>query len=385
MGRPTATEASSLTVDRPPARLGKTLEYLKPRACIHKAGYRVHPGGKPANLMQVNTTMSAVVYVGVDVSLDTLDLSWKDVGPDPAYLGKFANTPIGRRKLLNRMKKLGSMVHVCLEPTSCYHLPLANLLHEAPGVTVSLVNPRAVKDFGRSLMRRAKTDPGDAGLLALYGSANQPRPWQPPRPQVLELRSISRRIEDVTQRRSAMYCRLHSARKAGAGQAVIADIKQELTQIKQRLAKLEQAALKVIHADELLNRRYKLIKTMPGIAQTLGIRILAEVSVLPDDLGKRQWVAMAGLDPVAQESGKLAALRRISKQGNPRVRKALFIAALVATQKNTVIREYYEQLQARTRCAKMQALCAVMRKQLQCIWGILQSDTPYQHELFCSR
>ncbi len=335
--------------------------------------------------MQVNTTMTAVVFVGIDVSLDTLDLSWKDIGPEPAYLGKFENTPTGRRKLLNRVRKLGSTIHACLEPTSCYHLPLANLLHEAQDVTVSLVNPRAVKDYGRSLMRRAKTDPGDAGLLALYGAANQPRSWQPPRPQVMELRSISRRIEDVVQRRSSLACRLHSARKAGAGRAVIADIKQELTQIKQRLAKLESAALEVIRGDQLLKHRFKLVKTMPGIAQTLGIRILAEVSVLPDDLGKRQWVAMAGLDPVPRESGKMKCPRRLSKQGNSRVRKALFIAALVATHWQPQIKDYYEQLQARTGCARMQALCAVMRKQLQCLWGMLQSDTPFNPEMFSSR
>jgi len=326
--------------------------------------------------------MSDVIFVGVDVSLETLDLAWKDSGPDPVYLGKFENTPVGRRKLLNRIKKLGPAVHVCLEPTSCYHLSLAYLLHEAPGIRVSLVNPRAVKDYGRSLMRRAKTDAGDAALLALYGSASQPRVWEPPSERVLQLRTISRRIEDVTNRRTALACRMHSARRGGAPKAVLSDIKQELQQIKQRLAKLQEAAKQLIRGDKLLSQRFRLLKSVPGIAEILGIRLLAEISVLPEGLSKRQWVAMAGLDPVVLESGKKQGPRRISKQGNARVRKALFIAALVATRRCAPFKAYYEHVQVNAKCPKLPALCAVMRKLLQAIWGIFQTDTHFNPELF---
>lgn len=326
--------------------------------------------------------MSDVVYAGVDVSLETLDLAWVTGTGDPAYLGKFDNTPRGRRKLLNRVRKLGATVHLSLEPTSTYHLDLAKLLHGATGITGSVVNPRAVKDFGKSLMRRGKTDPRDSETLALYCAAAKPRAWAPPSELVMQLRRISRRIEDVTDRRTALQNKLHSAKRGGESPTVIADIKQEMNQIKQRLAKLQAAAKELIREDRQLKRHFRLIKSVAGIADVLGIRILAEMSVLPYDLSKRQWVAMAGLDPVPLESGKMKGARRISRQGNHRVRKALFIAALVGTRWCGPVKAYYEHVQTNSKCSKLQALCAVMRKLLQAIWGVIHTDTPFKAELF---
>ncbi len=105
--------------------------------------------------------------------------------------------------------------------------------------------------------------------------------------------------------------------------------------------------------------------------------------MLPEGLTKRQWVAAAGLDPQPRESGKsIHPPRRISKRGNAHLRAALNIPALVATQHCPAVKAYYLKLQQRG-TAKMAAICAVMRKLLQAIWGMFHYDQPFNPSLFC--
>ncbi|TDJ28306.1 MAG: IS110 family transposase [Gammaproteobacteria bacterium] len=86
----------------------------------------------------------------------------------------------------------------------------------------------------------------------------------------------------------------------------------------------------------------------------------------------RQWVAHAGLDPRAYESGTSAHKpRRISKAGNRFLRDALFFPALVASRNDPHVKAYYDKLIARGK-KPMQVIVAIMRKLLLAIWGMLQ-------------
>ena len=101
------------------------------------------------------------------------------------------------------------------------------------------------------------------------------------------------------------------------------------------------------------------------------MKIIAEVEPLANDLRPAQWVAQAGLDPRPYESGSsVRSPRRISKQGNARLRTALFLPALSAAQHDPHVKAFYDSLLGRSK-AKMQAITAVMRKLLHAIWGML--------------
>ncbi len=327
--------------------------------------------------------MSFAAFSGIDVGLDSLVLITTDADLAPGKPLTFANDKLGRNKLVRHLLKLAQPVHVCLEPTSNYHLELALLLHATDAIKLSVVNPRAVRDFARSKMQRAKTDACDAQVLSWYAAAHQPHAWQPPRQIDLELRTISRRLDDLTARLTAVKNRLHSARHGRAPACVLDDLRSERRAIDGRLKKLRQAALGLIRTDTRMSRRLEQLLSTKGIGEVSGIRLLAEVGTLPDGLGKNQWVAGAGLDPEPHESGKsVKGRRRISKQGNKHLRRALNMPALVATKHCPEVREYYEKLQRRG-VVKMAALCAVMRKLLQAIWGMFNSDTLFNPSLFC--
>jgi hypothetical protein len=88
-------------------------------------------------------------------------------------------------------------------------------------------------------------------------------------------------------------------------------------------------------------------------------------------------VAYAGLAPREYRSGTSVKKRTwLSKAGNARLRKALYLPALTATQFNPVVTAFYERLVAAGK-PKMAALGACLRKLLMIAYGMLKSRTAF--------
>jgi transposase len=299
----------------------------------------------------------------------------------PALL--FSNDKHGLRLLVLQFLGLLAGVHAGLEPTNVYHLAIAIALQAERRIDVSVISPAAARHFAQAMMQRAKTDRVDAHILAQYLLACQPAPWQSPRPLALKLRGLTRFIASEVDRQTALKCQRHSAQRAQADPLVLQSINADLKTIKQRIAKLRKHAVELIKSDAEFARWYRLLLSVPGVASITATYFIGEYGVLPAGLSKKQWVALAGLDPVLRESGKsLHKPRHISKQGGKHVRRALFLPASVAARNCAEIGRYCDKIQARTG-SKLAALCAVMRKMLQAIWGMLHYDRPFDRTRFC--
>lgn len=149
-----------------------------------------------------------------------------------------------------------------------------------------------------------------------------------------------------------------------------------------RVAELEAEALAIIHSDKELDRYFTRLTSVRGIGATSALHILGELMILPSDMSARQWVAHAGLDPRAFDSGtSIHKPARISRRGNSHLRAALYMPALVAAHHEPHIKAFYEKLLAKGK-KKMQALVAIMRKLLHAIHGMLRTDTDFLGEKF---
>ena len=143
------------------------------------------------------------------------------------------------------------------------------------------------------------------------------------------------------------------------------------------------AALELINQQTELKESFELITGIKGIANASGIQILAELVILPSDMSAKQWVAHAGLDPRIFESGSSVFKKpRISKTGNKYIRQAIYMPALVSTRFEPHIKGYYSHLINDNGLKKMQALCAVMRKLLHAIHGMLKAKKNFDGERF---
>ena len=314
---------------------------------------------------------------GTEVSAEELIVALRRKGV-PQPLKSFPNTPEGHREIVRYLARKGCLVRVCLESTGVYGLDLALALAAQAGIQVMVANPRAVRHFAQALMERNKNDRVDAGVLREFAARMPFEPWQPPSRPALHLCALARRLEAITDLCAAEKNRLHASEATEAWPPIVRqDLERSIRFHRRAAERLTREALKIISADSNLQQRYTLLVTIPGIAQTSALRILAELVMISSHLDVRQWVAYAGLDPREYSSGTSVHKKvRISKAGNRHLRRGLYMPALVAVCHDPHLRAFYEHLLARGKL-KMQALVAVERKLLHAIYGMFKHQQAY--------
>ena len=320
-------------------------------------------------------------FAGIDVSAHTLSVALSRPGQG-VMQATFDNAPRAHKHLLKWLTKGGRMVSVCLEATGRYSLGVALALHQHHRTQVMVVNPKAMSKYAQACMQRAKTDAKDALLILDYTERMPFVPWQVPSEHVLQLQTLTRRIDQLKQEVSREQNRHHAQDyPVKRARLITRDIQVNIRHLKRRIAYLEDQALKLVLQDEPQKRAYQHLCSVPGIAQTSALRLLAEPASLPDGMEPPQWVAHAGLDPKPKQSGTANPQRRISKTGNKYLRHALYMPAWVACRHEVHVKAFYDQLIARGK-KPLQAIVAVMRKLLHAIWGMLRHDQDFEGEKF---
>jgi transposase len=326
---------------------------------------------------------SGVVFVGIDVSARELAVALQ-AGDQLEPVRTFANTAAGHQQLRRYLHRDQQAVRVCVEASGNYSLDLCLALHADDGIQLSVINPRLARRFAESLGTRSKTDPVDARVLCLYAERMPPVPWQPPSPASLRLRSVTRAVEAFTRMLAQEKARQHAAEASAAlPRLVVNELKRHQRYLEQRIQRLRREAVRIIGTDSDLARRFRLLQTTPGVAEASALQLLGELAVLPGTLDARQWVAHSGLDPRQYRSGtSVERTPRLSKLGNRRLRRALYMPALVAVQHDPYPRSFYQRLCANGK-APLQALAAVMRKLLHAFHAMLSLDQPYDGARLC--
>jgi len=319
-----------------------------------------------------------------------IDVSHKDVVIVVSVNGKvrkaktFENTPSGHKKLIHYLSKLKGNVRVCLESTGIYHFDLAVALSRTETIEVMVINPRVSHNFARVLMKRSKTDAVDAEILAIYCERMPFEAWERPADEVITLKAIARRIAALNKLKTQTKNQYHALTATVETPAVVLEHVDELIELlENQIETLRESALELIQQYSNLAEPFALIISIKGIAEASALQILAELMILPKELSAKQWVAYAGLDPRKFESGSSVAKKpRISKAGNKFIRQALYMPALVATRFEPNVQGYYSHLIKDNGLKKMQALCAVMRKLLHAIHGMLKAKTEFDGTRF---
>ena len=322
----------------------------------------------------------AAHFAGIDVGAEELLLVVRK-NATSMKAQKFANTPAERARLVAKLVKLPG-VSVCLEATGAYHLELAVALHDA-GVRLNVVNPKAAHNFAKALMKHSKTDAIDADTLAQFAERMPFTVWVRPSPQALTVRSFARRINALTRQKAMTKNHLHALSFGpDLPPAVLNDAKLAIAQLEKRLAGLSREAQVFIDKHEDLKRIFTLLLGIKGIAETSAIALMGELLLLPKALTHKQWVKYAGLDPRAFDSGKsVHKAPRLSKAGNRQIRQALYMPALSAKQHDPYVKAFFQHLIEKGK-KPLQALCAVMRKLLHAIHGMLRDNQPFDNTRF---
>jgi len=313
--------------------------------------------------------MSAFI-LGIDISKQRFEVALLVEGKIKNK--SFHNTTEGFEALALWLRKLGiQLVDACLEATGNYGEDLAIFLHEA-GHTVSIVNPARVKGFAQSELIRTKTDKIDAGIIARFALAMNPEPWIPPPPEIRSLRALVRRADSLVDMLTQEKNRLGTAHES-----VVPLIKEHMAFIDQEIEKVRNQIAELIDQDPNLKQKKKLLLSIPGIGKVTVAAILAELYDLEKFSHVRELVAFIGLAPKETISGSsIKGKPRLCKIGHARLRKTLYMPALVAIQYNPVIIRFYDRLKEKGKNGKV-IVCAVMRKLVHIIFGILKSGKKF--------
>jgi transposase len=262
---------------------------------------------------------------------------------------------------------------VVVEATGGLELPLVWALGSA-GLPVVVINPRQVRDFARATGQLAKTDRLDAAVLAQFGAVVRPPVRPLPDPTRHELEALVARRRQLVDMLTAERGRLQRARPRAVRQSLqkhIAYLERELRGTEHDLGRLVKASPVWQEADDLL-------RSVPGIGATTACALIATLPEL-GQLNRRAIAKLVGIAPLNRDSGVKRGQRTIWG-GRAAVRRVLYMATLVATRCNPVLRAFYHRLLAAGKPKKL-ALVACMRKLLTILNTILHTKRPWQAPL----
>lgn len=319
-------------------------------------------------------TTDTTTAVGIDVSKDTLDACL--LTPDGATRQRvFANAPAGFAALVAWADRhaAGHPLHVGMEATGPYSLGLATHLHAA-GRLVSVVNPTRIRHAGLMRGRGNKTDKADAKLIAGYTLRERPPAWSPPPPEVQELQALTRRADELTELAAREKGRLASPALSGAARK---SVERTVRWLEREVAKVRAAADAVVAASAKLADDRALLESIPGVGRQTATTLLAELPAVDKLPSAQSAAAYCGLAPREFKSGSSVRKRtRLSKAGNARLRKSLFLPTQTAVRFNPLLARFFARLVDAGK-PKMQAIGACMRKLVMICYGVLKNRTPF--------
>jgi transposase len=304
-------------------------------------------------------------FVGIDISKDRLDVHLRPSGESFAV----ARDGEALAALVERLRALAPAL-VVMEATGGYETVVASAIAAAQ-LPLAVVNPRQIRDFARAIGQLAKTDRLDAAAIAHFAEAIRP----PARPVAdAEAQALG---ELVARRRQVieMIVAENNRRRRASQRRVIQAIERHLALLQVELSELDSDIDAAIRKSPAWQADADLLKSVPGVGPVTLRTLIAELPEL-GRLTRRKIATLVGVAPINRDSGTMRGRRTIAG-GRSTVRAALFMAALVASRRNSVIAAHYKKLRTAGKTAK-QALTACMRKLIVILNAILRDRQPWQ-------
>jgi transposase len=307
------------------------------------------------------------ITVGIDVSKARLDVHVHPLEE------RFAvdNHEAGVAELVARLETLDGLAFIGIEASGRYErLAVAELA--SAGLPVVVLNPAQVRHYAKAIGQRAKTDPIDARLIALFVAAVRPeiRPMDDALTQ--DLAALMTRRRQIVAMLVAEKARRDQA-DPGLARVSIA---RSVTFLTDELKALDHEIDKTVRGTPAWRDKEDLLASVPGIGKTIARTLLAEMPEL-GTLGPKQVAALAGLAPYTRQSGQWRGKTFIGG-GRSAVRAALYMGAMVAARYNPTLKAFRDQLVARGK-PKLVALIAVARKLLTILNAIIRDQKPWQN------
>lgn len=315
------------------------------------------------------------ICVGIDIAKLTFVAALKVSEKDKVK--SFTNNEEGFKNFIQWLQNYSAeKYHCCMESTGKYGNALALFLKK-DNHAVSIVNPAKIKYFMKSQLARNKTDSVDAKLICNYCELFMPSQWQPLPTETQELQALVKRLDTLNKMVLQEQNRLENV------ESIIKEsINNLIVYLNKEIKNIEKIIVKHISANAVLKKDSDLLKSIPGIGEKTTNKTLALLSHIKAFDKAKQVAAFIGINPQHAQSGTSLNHSHISKTGDAELRKMFYMPALVAIQCEPNIKAFYEKLVCKGKPKKV-AICAVMRKLVHIIYGVLKSQKPFDAKLIC--
>ena len=322
-------------------------------------------------------------HIGIDISKAYFDVAYTDEGV--VHHEQFSNDKAGFRALKKwlRQRKIRT-AHFGMEATGRYGFELALYLHRQ-GYAVSIINPKQIKAYGDSWLRRNKTDAADALLIADFCRERELRRWQPPAPEVAAMQDMERRIGSLKKTKTRETNRLKAGKVA---KPVEKSIKAHIIYLEKAIAQMERSIREMTERHAKLKEDVTLLTSIIGIGDATATVLIGEVKDITLFGSPSALAAYVGVTPRIHNSGDTVRKKpKMSKVGNARLRAALYFPTISAMQHNPAVKALVARLEKKGKPGKV-ILIAAMRKLLHIIHGVWTSGKPfdptYEQQLMAS-
>lgn len=301
-------------------------------------------------------------YVGIDVSKERLEVAVSDgerfvVGNDEA----------GHKQLSGRLKERQPKL-IVMEATGGLERAVAGQL-TAAGMAIRIVNPRLARRFAQAQGQLAKTDRIDAGVLVRFGQAMRLEPRALPSEELQRLQALINRRNQLVEMLTMEKNRLRTAHRS-----VHKDLRQSIQWLEKRLKSTDDDIGGALRECGIWQEKVELLESAPGMGRVTSLALLAALPEL-GSLNRREISALAGVAPFNRDSGRWRGQRSIYG-GRAAARRPLYMAALVGSRHNPMLRALYRRLRLAGKPAKV-ALTACMRKLLTILNAMLREGQPW--------
>lgn len=303
--------------------------------------------------------------VGIDVAKDKFDVSIEIGGCCKHKI--FSNKTQGYIEFLTWLNEQTINPWVCMEATGHYSEQIADFLVKQ-AIRVSVVNPFQIKNFAKATLIRNKNDRIDSRVIQQFCKRMEPRTYKSSPAEQKEIKSLIKLLDMLKGQLTQLTNQLHSIQGKIAKKA----LSKLILQLEKDIAKVEKQITDLIASNPQLKEKVDLITSIKGVGKITAYHILALMPDVHSFSTAKQFAAYIGITPKQRESGNLVGKTTISKLGDARLRKSLYMAALVAKKHNRGLASFVARLKLKGKTPKT-IICAVMRKLAHIIFGVLKN------------
>lgn len=320
------------------------------------------------------------IFIGIDVSKEWLDAAiCKDLNQKEMEVFRVENSLNGIEKMLRKCKKAGQDLWFCFEHTGNYGLLLASQL-QAAGLVYSVVP--ALEIIRSQGLVRGKTDKIDAERIAKYAAtqSHKLKPFQLPGQELLKLKSLLTYRSQLV----SMSVQFQNSRKSFLEQKksidvslILANIEQNLEQIKTNIDQVEKEIQLIIQADDQMSTNYKKTTSVKGVGPIIAAYMLVFTSNFTSFDNPRKFNCYAGLAPFEYSSGSsIRGKTRTSRLRNKTMKTLLFSGANVAASFDKELKKYYNRKKQEGKPHHL-IINNIACKLVYRIFAVVKRDEPY--------